>query len=76
MTGLSRAQMVRHYVEALPTGTTFTARELAYDLQYKYPKINFSSVTIGSILTRYCSDIIDVSIDSRRDANVYKRVTA
>jgi hypothetical protein len=76
MTGINKAQMVRQCVESYPNGTTFTSRDLAQDLKDKYPKINFSSVTLGSILTRYCSDIVSVSVDSRRDVNVYKRVTA
>lgn len=72
MTGINKKQIVRQAVKSFPSGKEFTSKELAQDLTDKYPKIKFSSVTVGSILSRYCSDIVSVSIDPRRDVNVYK----
>lgn len=76
MTGLTKAQLVRRWVEAYPSGKTFTSRELSLDLQAKYPKLAFSSVAVGSIVSRYCSDLVTVSSDSRKDIYIYKRLSA
>lgn len=72
-TGITRAEMVRRAVRDMPEGTEVTAAELYRALVVRYPKVGFTPSSIGAIMVRYCTDLVEID---RKKVFTYRRVKA